>query len=135
MSELSVRQALEKRLLTLVDKKDVDFENRRFVPVASRIFYEARLLPNTPDNSVLGDDYFKEGGIFQITVCAPLLRGTKDVSGQADALQTLFKRGTRLTQNGIVVVIETTPAIGPGLRDRDRYRKPVSVRYRAEFFP
>ena len=135
MSKLAVRRALELRLKALEPALATAYENARFDPPAvTEPYQELNLLSNEPDNRALGGSYFRDQGIFQVSLMYPLMAGTKDVEERAAATRNLFPRGLVLTQDGVTITIEKTPAIGTGFRDRERWRVPVSVRYRAEVF-
>lgn len=131
---LSVRQALEVALNALTPALESAWENTAFVPKDGVPHQEVRMLPNVPDNTAIGGQYYREQGILQVELAYPLLKGSKDAQTRAEAIRTLFKRGTQLVKDGITVTIETTPAIGPGFVARDRWRVPVSVRYNAQIF-
>ena len=133
MSNVQLRQALEVKLAAMVPNLSTAFENATFEPPAPDVpWQEVNLIPATPDNAVLANNYYREHGIFQVSLMYPLLTGSADAAARAAVMQTTFYRGLVLTKSGVIVTIETTPAIGPGFRDRDRWRVPVSVRYRAE---
>lgn len=134
MSIEIVRQALEQRLNALVPQIETAFENQGFTPTPDEPFQEVALLPATPDNNAIGGKFFREIGVFQIALMYPLLVGSADAMARAELIRASFYRGLQLLQAGVTVTIEKTPAIAPGFRDRDRWRLPVSVSYRAEIF-
>jgi hypothetical protein len=135
VSTLAIRQAFEQRLATLLPVIDTAYENVAFVPALDTTPYqESYLIPATPDNSVLSGHYVREMGIFQVAVMYPLMVGVGDAEARVAAIVALFPRGLVMTNVGITITVEATPAVAHGFRDRDRWRVPVSVRYRAEIF-
>lgn len=135
MSIRSVRIALESRLQALDTDFETAFENVTFKPSnPAEPYQEVRLLPNEPDNAAVGGAYYRERGIFQVTLMYPLQVGVADAETKAKAVRDHFPRGLRLTQDGTTITVDATPTIGPGFRDNDRWRIPVSVNYHAQVF-
>lgn len=134
MSIAKVRAALETRLGTLTPALPTAFENAAFTPVAGTPYQRVFLLPATPDNEVLGCDYYREIGILQVSLYYPVNGGPGTAQARAQLLRTHFKRGTTMTSGGVTTTVSATPAIAPAFVDGDRYVIPVSIRYRAEIF-
>jgi hypothetical protein len=126
-----IRAMLESRLNTLSPALATAWENAPYTPVAGTPYQRAWLLIATPDNSTMGDGYFREQGIFQITLMYPLQTGTSTAAIRAEAIRTAFKRGTSMTGNGITVRVELTPEIAVGRVDEDRWALPVKIRWSA----
>lgn len=134
MSALKIRQALEKHLATLAPSISTAYENADFTPVNGVAYQRANLLPAAPDNSSMGDKYYRELGVFQVTLYYPVSTGPKDAYTRAESVKTLFKRGTTLTQGGVDVTIIFTPTINPAFYSDDRYCLPISIYYQADIF-
>lgn len=132
MSIAKVRAALETRLGTLTPALSTAYENAAFTPVAGTPYQRVFLLPATPDNEVLGCDYYREIGIFQVMLCYPLNGGPAAAQARAELLRTHFKRGTSVSNGGVSTIVTATPAVDRALIDGDRFCIPVSIRYRAE---
>ncbi len=132
MSIAKIRAALESRLSALSPPIATAFENMAFSPVPGMPFQRVNLLPARPENEVLGSGYFREVGIFQVTLCFPMNGGPAACQARAELLRSHFKRGTKVTNGGITTIVTTTPALSAGYVDGDRYCIPLSIRYRAE---
>lgn len=134
MSIQKIRAALETRLGTLTPALSTAYENTAFTPVANTPYQRVTLLPATPDNEVLGCDYYREIGIFQVSLYYPVNGGPAAAQARAQLLRTHFKRSTTLTNGGVNTVIAATPAVATAFIEGDRYVIPISIRYRAEIF-
>ncbi len=124
-----IRAMLESRLNTLSPALATAWENVPYTPVAGTAYQAAYLLTATPENPTMGDEFYRERGIFQITLFYPLQAGTATAAARAESIRTLFKRGTSITSGGITVIIETTPEIAQGRVDGDRWALPIKIRW------
>ena len=134
MSISSVRIALENKLNAMTPSLSTAWENVPFTPVTGTAYQAAYLLPATPANPTMGDGYYREHGIFQITLMYPIQAGTLTAATRAELIRSTFKRGTSMTSGGITTIIERTPEIGQGRVDGDRWALPVKIRYYAGIF-
>jgi hypothetical protein len=129
MSNQSITAAMATRLSGL--SLPTQYENSAFTPVAGQVYVAEALLtgPTLPVGIAVqsSDEY---GGIYQVTVFAPL-GGTKG-PGQTVAKQVAdrFPRGLTLTRDGIKIVV-LRASQGPGFVSGDRWAIPVSINYRA----
>ena len=131
MSLESVRIALETKLNAMSPALATAWENAPYTPVVGTPYQQVWLLPATPDNSALGDDYYREQGIFQITLMYPLQTGPAAAIARAELIRAAFKRGTSMTSGAATVIVDRTPEIGIGRVDGDRWAVPVKVRWYA----
>lgn len=134
MSLIAVRIALETKLATITPELSTAYENVPFTPVTGTAYQAAYLLPATPANPTMGDGYYREQGIFQVTLMYPLQSGPKTAADRAELIRAAFKRGTTLTSSTVSVIIERTPEIGQGRVDGDRWALPVKIRWYAGIY-
>lgn len=132
MSTAIVRKAMEKRLALITPALATAYENVTFAPVAGTPYQRINLLPNTPDNRVMGSAVYFERGIFQITLCYPQGTGPGAAEARAQVVRAHFKRGTSMTESGVIVLITDTPRVSPAFMDGDRYCIPISVPFQAQ---
>ena len=130
MSIVSVRAALQTKLNGMAALPTA-WENVGYTPVAGTPYQAAYVMPATPDNPTMGDDYYQEQGIFQISLFYPLAVGTAVAEARAQLIRTTFKRGTSMTSGAVTVIVDKTPEIGQGRVDGDRWHVPVKVRWYA----
>lgn len=132
MSLTAIRAAFEKRLKT--DGLPIAYQNVEFkVPVSGQ-YYEFYLLPATPVDAVLGDEFFFEVGIAQITLVYPSGKGTGAAEGRAEQIRDLFPKGLTLIEDGIQVNVVKTPAIARGFPEAGSWRIPITVSWQAQIF-
>ena len=134
MSIVSVRAALEAKLNAMTPSLSTAWENVPFTPVTGTPYQMVFLLPATPANPTMGDGYYREQGIFQVTLMYPLQAGPKTAADRAELIRAAFKRGTSMTSGGITTIVERTPEIGQGRVDGDRWALPVKIRWYAGIY-
>jgi hypothetical protein len=129
MSIVSVRAALEVKLSAMTPALVIAWENAPYTPVAGTPYQAAYLLPATPDNPTMGDSFYREQGIFQVSLFYPLQVGPKAAADRAELIRTTFKRGTSMVSGTVTVRVARTPEIGQGRVDGDRWHVPVRIVY------
>jgi hypothetical protein len=113
----------------------IAWENMYFPTAANRVPYQKiNLLPATPENPTMGDGFYREVGIFQITLVYPLQLGTGDAFTRAELIRQTFPRGSSFSNGGVTVNIIKTPEIRPAMIDDEAYQLPVRVSYYADIF-
>lgn len=131
MSITSVRTALEAKLNAMTPSLAIAWQNVGYTPVTGTPYQACYLMPATPSNPTLGDGFYREQGIFQISLFYPLLTGAQTAEARAQSIRTAFKRGTAMTSGSVSVLVDTTPEIGQGRADDDRWHISVKIRYSA----
>ncbi|MCE7028475.1 phage tail terminator-like protein [Jiella avicenniae] len=87
-------------------------------------YLETSLTRNNTRPTAFRTDTLK--GLFQISVRSPLGVGNNPADEIADALVTLYARGTWITRDGITVRVANSWAAGP-FKDDTRWHVPVIV--------
>jgi len=129
----TIRAALESHLIDLDPAFSTAFENTNFRPKTGVPYQIPYLIMGDPQSKILGDGYYREVGIFQVTIRYPLGNGSADASNKAEAIRKAFMRGTVISKNGIDVVITTVPSIS--LRtEPDSFTAIVKVTFYSENF-
>jgi hypothetical protein len=134
MSLVKVRAALEQALATITPAVATAYENVAYSPVAGVPYQSAYLLPAATSNPTAGDGFYRLQGIFQVNVFYPLMAGNAAAATQAEKIQALFKRGATFTYGGVTVQVITTPTIGSGSMDIERWMIPIKVSWQADIF-
>jgi hypothetical protein len=129
MSITSVRAALEVKLAAITPALATAYENAPYTPVAGTPYQAVYLMTATPENPTMGDGFYREQGIFQVSLFYPLQAGPAAAAARAELIRTAFKRGTALTSGTVTVRISRTPEIGQGRVDGDRWHQIVRVQY------
>lgn len=145
MSNALVRKALETRLNAMASGLATAWQNASFTPTAGVPYQQVHLIFAPPENPAYGN-YYREVGVFQVSLMYPQGTGPAAADARAQAIRDWFARGTTiqafpagpsmvldfLTQTyqvdpGIDVIIQRTPAIADGFPDGDRWRVPISI--------
>lgn len=127
MSIVLVRSALQAKLNAMTPSLATAWENVDYTPVAGTPYQAAYVMPATPENPTMGDDYYREQGIFQISLFYPIQVGTAVAEARAELIRTTFKRGTSMTSGAVTVRVDKTPDISPGRADNDRWHIPIKI--------
>ena len=123
-----IQGALRSRLVTLPGSPPVAWENVDYAPNSNVLFLRATSLPGETTQACIGDAGLDDHiGIFQVDVFIPDGKGR---STWPDTVADHFKRGTRLTLNGVVVTISTV-SISSAAKDENFYIVPISITYQA----
>lgn len=131
---MTVRTILETALNANAGGIDVAWENRNYVPTGGVPYQEAFLLYAQPENPTLGDNFFRENGIFQITLQYPQGAGPGVAETRALVLRGVFKRGQSFTDGTITVTIAKTAMISEGRLDGDRWSVPLKIPFFSNIF-
>jgi hypothetical protein len=130
----NIRNALENALASITPAIDIVHENEAYVPVAGRPFCEAYLMVATPSNPTMGDGFYQELGVFQVSLQYPTEAGTADAAAQAELIRALFKRGATFSDGGVTAQIDRTPEISGGVVEADRWKLIVRARWHADIY-
>ena len=101
-----IRAALASHLMALPDLPDVAWENTAYTPEVGKPY----LVPNVMWGESFQAEYGTNGlnrevGIYQIQCVYPDGEGAGPLNAMIDAVKTHFKRGTKITYNGLTVTI------------------------------
>jgi len=135
MSIVLVRSALQTKLNAMSPAIAYAWQNVDYTPVVGIPYAAAYVLPAEPENPTMGDGFYREQGIFQISLFYPLQVGTAVAEARAELIRTTFKRGTSMTSGTVTVRVNRTPEIGQGRVDGDRWHIPCKVSWYAGINP
>lgn len=131
MSVLKTQSGLIKHLNTLVPSLPTAYEGLSFTP-PSGTYQRVQFRVNQPDDPVLGVGYYRERIEMQIFVNAPTNKGTGEALARAELLRTHFKKGTTISEAGVLMHILQTPQISGTIAVGDRIICPVLIDVTAE---
>jgi hypothetical protein len=84
----------------------IAWPNINFTTPTTGLWYIPSFLPGIPSAAALGVDApNRHVGLFQVIVCAASGQGEGAAVTEAERLVSLLKRGTLITQNGVVGTI------------------------------
>jgi hypothetical protein len=131
MSQIKIRRAFEKSLKSLDSNFQTAYENVSFTPTKDVPYQRVQLVPFEPENPTFGDNFHREVGEFQVFLCFPINNGTSAAYTKAEQIKNFYYRGLTLVEDGLEVIIRTTPAVSGGITANDRFIVPVIIEYYA----
>lgn len=117
MSLTNIRSALEGAIDGMLPALQSVHQGEGYAPVIGTPYQAIYLLKATPENPTLGDGYYVEQGVLQITLNYPAGEGTAASTSRAEAIRDLLRRGATFSYGGTVVQIDRTPAVTDGEPD------------------
>lgn len=136
MSLLVIRQQLETELNTVsTGQIATNFENVAYTPTIGVPFQRVHILFGTPENPTMGDNFYRERGIVQVTLHFPLQSGAKASATWAQTLRTAFYRGRVFSTGKVTTTIDETMSILPALVEGDWYVVPLRIPFFANVLP
>lgn len=129
MTDQLIRQALTSHLNDMPPGWTVVEVDGTYSPAIGMPYIEQAFLPaQTIQADLGGTGRNRHIGIYQLTLVTPAGKGPKDAEDKQTAILARFKRGTRISYSGIVVVIEP-PWPGPKQSEADWIRRPLNIPY------
>jgi len=136
MSHNIIAAAFESRLLAWAKVRTkplkVVVENETYTPGAAETYLRAFTLPATTASNTLGDDHRLYAGVFQINIVAPSGKYRTEASSIVDELAALFTLNLRIPRGGLIALVMTPVAPGPGITDGNTFTVSASFQYRAD---
>lgn len=136
MSHNIIAAAFESRLLAWAKVRTkplkVVVENETYTPTAEETYLRAFTLPALTSSNTLGGDHRLYTGVFQVNVVTPSGKYRTEASGIVDELAALFPLNLRIPRAGLVALVMTPVAPGPGIPDGNTFTVPASFQYRSD---
>ena len=129
MSQAKIKTALEAALTALNPAIQTASENLVFEPVAGSPYQVVSFLFAQPENPTLGDGFYRERGIMQVSLRWPAGEGDGAITAHAEAIRAGLHRGLSISRESVTTVIDRTPEIGSGSTDGNRYVINVRIRF------
>lgn len=122
----STKRAVERRLNTLSPSVPIAYENVSFIPPTG-MYLRTQFTIQNPDDPVYGTGYYREQTTFQVFVCEELNKGTVSAQTKAEAIRTLFTKGTSFIEDGYRIHVLQTPQIAGSIVTSDRLVIPILI--------
>lgn len=129
MSDFTIRKGFLKKLEAMPGVIDTAFENEEFDPTDEVPYQTVEMIAFPPSNPTYGGDFYRENGFLRIRIHYPTRVGEGAASQYAQTVRSWFKRGSSINEDGIDIVIQSTPLIGQGVVVDDRYTRTIDVEY------
>ena len=129
----TVKKLVENKLKTLSPLPSIAWESISFTPPADGSLYlRCNLQVNQPDDTCIGDTYYRENCIFNIYVLDKLNIGTGNALDKAEAIRDLFQKRTTLQEGTVRVQVLRTPRIAGAVITNDRLVVPIGIELTVE---
>ena len=136
MSHNIISAAFESRLLAWAKARakplKVVVENETYSPATGETYMRAFTLPAVTGSNTLSGDHRVYVGVFQVNVITPSGKYRTEASGIVDELAALFALNLRIPRAGLVALVMTPVAAGPGIQDENAFTIPASFQYRSD---
>lgn len=125
---MTIRAALEAKLLTITPPIATAWDNVNFVPTIGTPYQRVHLMRNTPvDHAKVTLDLLEDRGFLAIGLFYPVGFGAGEAEARAEMIRAAFKPYQELTSSGVTVIIKRTADIKSGRREDDWWHVPVFV--------
>jgi hypothetical protein len=111
------------------------WENVSFKALNSVPYQKVNFVFARPENPTKGDAFYREIGFLQVTLYYPQQEGPFAALSRAELIRSTFPRGSSFSNNGIIVNIDRTAEIMPGMPTDESYVMIVRVPFYANIFP
>lgn len=109
-------------------------QNASFQVVTGVPYQLIHMTTFKPDEPTQGGGYYREHGVFQVTLVYPVGVGVGAITARAELIRSFFKKGQTFTNSGVVTVIPDTPEFGYLQGSSDDISMPVKIVYRADIY-
>lgn len=97
-----------------------------FKPPATGFWYQPWFLPGEPHAAAIGESaQNRHPWVFQIDVYCPRGKGTGTLAAEAERIAACYKRGTSLTNSGVIAICEKSWVVRNPTQDDAAYYKQI----------
>jgi len=114
MSLNNIRNALEAAIDGMQPSIATAHQGESFTPAIGTPYAAIYLMVATPNNPTMGDGFYQELGVLQVTLNYPAGEGTAAATARAEAIRAVLRRGATFSFGGTDVQIDRTPVITAG---------------------
>lgn len=110
------------------------YQNASYQVVSGVPYQLINMTTFKPDEPTQGGGYYREHGVFQVTLVYPVGTGIGSIMTRAELIRSYFKKGLTLSNSGVTTVIDVTPEFGYLQGSSDNISLPVKIGYRADIY-
>lgn len=110
------------------------YQNASYQVVSGVPYQLVHMTTFKPDEPTQGSGYYREHGVFQVTLVYPVGVGVGAITARAELIRSFFKKGTMLIDSGVKVTIPETPEFGYLQGSSDDVSLPVKIGFRADIY-
>jgi len=134
MSRATIRALLEGKLKAMTPALSTAWEHVKFTPKTGVAYQLATLLYSDTQNPSVGNNMYREDGIFNVKLAYPVGKGSRNIEARAELIRSTFNRALTLTSGGVNVIVENTPSIEMLQGEKDRAVMLVKINFYTEIF-
>jgi hypothetical protein len=101
-------------------------------PMQDQPWQKANFIFGPPDEFTMGQEFYRESGMLQLTLCYPLGEGANDALSRAELIRKTFPRGASFSNEGITVHVAKTAYIMDGYPTDENYVIVVRIPFYAD---
>jgi len=132
---ITTKKLVETRLKTLSPSLPIAWESVSMTPPSDGSKYlRCNLTIGKPDDKCKGGSYYRESCTFNVYVLDKLNIGTVSSLTTAEAIRSLFSKGTSFEEGSTRVSILNTPHIAGCVVTSDRLVVPISIQLTVESY-
>lgn len=131
---INTKKALERKLKQTLGTLKIAFEGVSFTPPTDQAYVRVQIVPQSPDDPVIGDLYYRERITLQVFVADSSGKGTTPALQIAEQIRAAFHKGFTTTESGYNIYILDTPQIAGTSVSNDRVIVPVLIQVVTEVF-
>lgn len=109
-------------------------QNASYPAVTGLPYQLIHVVTFKPDEPTQGGGYYREHGVFSVTLVYPVGVGAGAITARAELIRSFFKKGSTLSNSGITVTIPDTPEFGYEQGSSSNISMPVKIGYRADIY-
>jgi hypothetical protein len=110
------------------------YQNAAFQSATGVPYQLIHMTTFKPDEPTQGGGFYREHGVFQVTLVYPVGIGVGAIMARAELIRSFFKKGTTLISSGIKTVIPDTPEFGYLQGASDEISFPVKIGFMADIY-
>jgi hypothetical protein len=110
------------------------YQNASFQSALGLPYQLIHMTTFKPDEPTQGGGYYREHGVFQVTLVYPVGIGVGAITARAELIRSFFKKGMSFVYAGITTVISDTPEFGYLQTSSDDISLPVKIIYQASIY-
>lgn len=131
---LNTKRACERALLALLPSIPIAFENVSFNAPTDKMYIRTQFAIRSPVDTVMSSKYYREQISFQCFIIGLPNVGTAQSIQVAEQIRARFDKGTCFTENGMRLMVLSTPQISSSSVIENRLIVPVLIDVAAEVF-
>ena len=128
---LNIRQILEAAVMAVKPAIDTQLENTTYSPKIGEPYQQLYFLPARPDTLTIDENALYQSGVFQITLCYPTGRGSKEIYERIALYAKAFQQGVKLEKGRTKVYISAPVGVNILGVDGDRFKAALSIYFKS----